>query len=637
MNCRLLPPSLPNARFSATSLLLAATLATQALAAGPSVEQALKLKPLQPGVVCDLPSAEEQAKCKIQADVSENSSGWVVLDPLGRLLRRFVDTNSDQRVDQWCYYKDGIEVYRDVDADFDGKADQYRWLGTAGTRWGLDPDEDGQIDRWKTISAEEVAEEVVAALRDHDVQRFLRLLPSTAELNALGLGDDRQEELLKRVQAARAGFEDLAKQRSLVPDSAQWLQFGANRPGIIPAGTAGSKKDLLVYDNVAAIIESDGQPAQIMLGTLVHTDDGWRLIDLPRKDAGEGLLYATYAPAAVAPFPSTGDVPETNQDVQEWLGQLEQIDQALPSADAARRATLHAQRADVLEKLARHAQTAQDRENWMRQMADLTSAAVQSGEYPDGIDRLKQWASQLASQSPNSPLVPYVRFRYLTAHYGLQLQKPNNDYAKIQEQWLKDLEAFVRQYPDAEEAPEAILQLAIAQEFAGQEDEAIRWYDRIVRDFADAPVAPKAAGAKRRLESEGKSMPLRAPSATGKMIDLNDYRGRVVVVHYWATWCEPCKEDMKTIKSLLGKYAARGFAAVGVNLDSDEATFKRYVEQNQVSWPQAYESGGLDSRLANEMGILTLPTMILIDSSGRVVRKNVHIGELEQELARLLR
>ena len=48
--------------------------------------------------------------------------------------------------------QNGIEVYRDVDANFNEKADQYRWLATAGTRWGLDPNEDGVIDSWKMIS-----------------------------------------------------------------------------------------------------------------------------------------------------------------------------------------------------------------------------------------------------------------------------------------------------------------------------------------------------------------------------------------------------------------------------------------------------------------------------------------------------
>ena len=58
-----------------------------------------------------------------------------------RDLRKFVDTNDDNVVDQWSYYKDGVEVYRDIDSNYNGKADQYRWFHTGGSRWGLDPKE----------------------------------------------------------------------------------------------------------------------------------------------------------------------------------------------------------------------------------------------------------------------------------------------------------------------------------------------------------------------------------------------------------------------------------------------------------------------------------------------------------------
>src|SRR5262245_1696443 len=138
-------------------------------AASPTVEQALKLAPIQKDVDYDVPSAAEAPKCTIKAEKLGGQTGWVVRSPGGQILREFVDTNGDNVVDRWSYFKDGIEIYRDIDENFNGKADQYRWLNTAGIRWGIDKDEDGRIDSWKTISAEEVTAEVVHALRDKDV------------------------------------------------------------------------------------------------------------------------------------------------------------------------------------------------------------------------------------------------------------------------------------------------------------------------------------------------------------------------------------------------------------------------------------------------------------------------------------
>ena len=151
--------------------LMATILASPAAAASsPSAANALKLVPVQKGVDYDRPTAKEIPKCKIAAKKLSGNVGWIVENPQGTILRRFMDTNGDNVVDQWSYYKNGLEVYRDIDANFNNKADQYRWFHTAGTRWGLDKNEDGEIDAWKVISAEEVTAEIIAALARRDAR-----------------------------------------------------------------------------------------------------------------------------------------------------------------------------------------------------------------------------------------------------------------------------------------------------------------------------------------------------------------------------------------------------------------------------------------------------------------------------------
>ena len=100
-----------------------------------------------------------------------------------------------------------------------------------------------------------------------------------------------------------------------------------------------------------------------------------------------------------------------------------------------------------------------------------------------------------------------------------------------------------------------------------------------------------------------------------------------MLVHYWATWCEPCKTDFAQLKELYAKYGKGGFTLLGVNLDNNLSEATDYLSKNRLPWSQVWEQGGLDSRLANEMGILTLPTMILVDDKGKVINRNVHITE----------
>jgi thiol-disulfide isomerase/thioredoxin len=244
----------------------------------------------------------------------------------------------------------------------------------------------------------------------------------------------------------------------------------------------------------------------------------------------------------------------------------------------------------------------------------------------------------LTGESTNKDLLAHLGFALLTSEYATSLQASDADYAKIQEKWLADLEGFVKEYPSGKDVPEAMLQLGLAQEFAGEDESALGWYNKIVSDFPSSALATKAAGAKTRLDSVGKPIQLVAPTLDGKQFDLKRYRGKLVLVHYWASWCEPCKDDITLLRRLHAEYGRKNFAVVGVNLDDDRNALEQFARDQKLPWPQLYEAGGLESRLATEMGIFTLPVgMILIDATGKVVNRQIHAGELEQELAKRIR
>lgn len=633
MRCEIYPPALLLALGLSVAIPVPA-----AWAASPSAAQALRLTPIQDEVEYDQPNAEEAARCTIKAEKDNGRTGWVVRGPDGRLLRKFVDINDDNVVDQWSYCRDGLEVYRDVDSNHNGKADQYRWLHLGGTRWGVDSNEDGKIDAWRIISAEEVAAEVIAALRDRDASRFTRLLLTEEELASLGMGEAQAAELKKKLDAAASDFRTLATQQKLISPETKFVNFGGTRPGIVPAGTAGSTRDLVVYENVAALVETGGEHQQVFVGTLVRKGNVWRVIDLPQVSgeneiAASGYFFRASLARQDEQAPPTAEGPD--EAMQKLMAQLEKLDQAIATSSGNQRELLNDKRFDLLCKLADEANEAAQRAQWTRQLADTVSAAVQTGHFENGIERLQTLEKDLAKSKADEPLLAYVQFRRLSASYSQALQAPQADYAEIQAKWLEDLEQFVKDHPGSPDGAEAMLQLAIAQEFAGNEEKAIHWYDQILKSYASSMPAHKASGAKLRLESVGKPMRLRGTTLQGSALDLSQYRGKTVLIQYWATWCEPCKVDMARLKELQAEYAKQGFVIIGVNLDNTREEVVSYVQAERIPWAQLHEPGGLESRLANEMGILTLPTMILVDPKGDVVSRNIHVTELESELRKL--
>jgi thiol-disulfide isomerase/thioredoxin len=610
-----------------------------AWAATPTAEQALKLMPVQPGVDYDRPKPEEAAKCKILAKKFDGHVGWIVEGPSGVILRKFVDTNDDNIVDQWSYYKDGLEVYRDSDSNFNGKVDQHRWFHTGGSRWGVSTHEDGTIDYWKSISAEEATAEVIAAIATTDADRFARLLLTPAELKSLGLGKSRAQSVAEKTQKATAGFKAMCAQQKAVARDAAWVQFSASRPGVVPAGTDGSTRDVRVYENAVAIVESGGKHEQVQIGTLIQVGDLWRVIDLPQiagqrqaDAASSGFFFQASLIHRNEPTGNAG-----SEAAQKLLADLENLDREAAKATTPEDQTrLVGRRADLLEQIAAAAKTPDERAQWLRQAADTISAAVQSGVFPDGPDRLKKLFEKLQKSDADKGLAAYVKFRQLTAAYALSMQAKKADYAKIQAEWLKALEQYIGDYPTAADAAEAMLQLAISQEFTGQEEDAKKWYVRIVNEFPSSPAAKKAAGAQTRLESVGKTIALTGQSPLGSPVDLAKYQGKVVLIQYWATWSGPAKADMATLKELWSKYG-RQFVVIGVNLDNNVKDLNAYLAENPLPWPQIFEEGGLDSRVANLLGILTVPTMILVDQQGKVVSRSIAIADVESEVKKLIK
>ncbi|MBI1899775.1 MAG: redoxin domain-containing protein [Planctomycetia bacterium] len=611
-----------------------------AAADGPTVDQALKLRPVQKDVDYDVPPAAAAAKATLKSEKTDLGSAWVVRDQEGQVIRQFIDTNGDGVVDMWCYFEHGVEVYRDVDTNYNGRVDQSRWLNTAGARHGLDANEDGKIDSWKSIGPEEVSQELVAALAARDSSRFARLLLSADEAKALGLGKERQADVLDRIGKAQAGFDALAAKQQGVTAKTEWLQFAALRPGVVPSGTEGSTKDLLVYENVAAIVETEGKPGSVRIGTMVSVGSTWRLIEAPLLDDNQvaegGYFFRTSAPRPADVAGDTTGGSGSEEKLQKLLTELEALDRATAAAGPAALERNLDRRLDILQQLADAAHE-KDKGQWISQLADTLSAASQAGGYTKGIERLKALSEKLEADGAADDVKAYVAFRLITADYTTSLQAPKPDFAKIHMQWLDKLKGFVEQYPKSPDAAEAMLQLAMAEEMAGQDEEAINWYRRVAKDFSGTMVADKSLGAVKRLTSLGKPLSISGTTTTGARMDLSKLKGKVVLVHYWDSTSELCQADLKIIKDLYAKFGREGLVPLGINLDSSEAQFKAYAQQNRISWLQIHDARGIDGPLATDLGVLTLPTMLLLDKSGQVVNRNIHSSELEGEITKYLK
>jgi thiol-disulfide isomerase/thioredoxin len=610
-----------------------------AVSAQVTPQQILAIKPAQKDVEIETPPADQVDKCKI--DISEDRRAWVLLGPQGQVLRRFVDTKGDGRVDRFSYYLHGLEVYRDYDTDGNDKINESRWMHTAGSRWGIDRNEDGKIDEWKRISAEEASREAVKALIAADPQALSTVLATADDLKKAGIRAEISRQILERTaNAPQKLTQNRAAAKSLTPQS-QWARFDSSMlmPNLIPAEAGKSANDLLVYENVMAIVETAGQNSFIQIGEMVLVGDAWKLTQIPapvegdRLEAEAGLLLQQTLDAAG--MAATGVSPK----VQELIKKLQDLDTAAPQAGAPAAAITkyNVDRAALLGELAAAADTSDDRSTWLRHQIEWIATATQMASYPNGTQELQRF-EKLLEAGDDQDLLAFVVFQRLLADYNVALQKAEaNDRQKVQDDWLKSLEAFARRFPQASNAPEALLQLATTHEFNGNGTEAQRWYQTIIANYAASPSANRARGALRRLTLKGQRIQLAGNALAGGALDLRSYQGKVVAVVFWATWCKPCTEDLPLLQELYRTHRPQGFEVVGVNLDVEGAPIQQYIQQYKVAWPHIHEPGALESRPAVEFGIISLPTIFLVDQKGVVVSANSSIEELKKLVPELVK
>src|SRR6059036_927370 len=105
------------------------------------------------------------------------------------------------------------------------------------------------------------------------------------------------------------------------------------------------------------------------------------------------------------------------------------------------------------------------------------------------------------------------------------------------------------------------------------------------------------------------------PTADGKTFRLSDHYGKMVFLNFWATWCEPCKEEMPAMERLWRGHKDQGFVMVGVSLDSNPKVVPPFIAQHKLTFPIALDS---KMEVANTYGVRALPTSFIVDREGRM-------------------
>ena len=124
--------------------------------------------------------------------------------------------------------------------------------------------------------------------------------------------------------------------------------------------------------------------------------------------------------------------------------------------------------------------------------------------------------------------------------------------------------------------------------------------------------------------------------ALGDKHPVSDFRGRCVVLDFFATWCGDCRKDLPEMKKLFQKYDMEGVEFIGISFDTDSEVLQNFMDKEQIHWRVLSELKKMkDAQMAQDYHIQWIPTMYLLDTEGRVALATVEINKLKFKLAQL--
>ena len=596
---------------------------------------ALQYKPSHRDVAYDKPAVADVKKCKVLLENVAGKSGFAVYSPTGQILRRYMDVNGDRYIDQWRYFNNGIEVFRDIDSDFNNKIDQSRWLNTGGTRWAIDRNEDGRVDSWRTLSAEEASRVAIFALTSNDPALMSTVLVNEADLSKLGIANEYKTILLKQVKDPKTALQKVLAKSKSIDHTTRWTRFDGAMPGIIPVDEGKASEDIAVYEGTMAIVETKGKHGFVQIGELLKVGNVWKLTQIPQPAAG-GTIQVAVGGVLMRPASQSGAT-ELTPEMTAIIGQLQQLDKNPPPADAKRDVVIRylRERRNKIVQIINFVKTSEERDTWNRQLINALASSAQAGD-SNAVTELQTLEQRFRRSATNTGLLAYTVYRRYLGDYGFALiaAKEPADQQKIQTQWMVNLKKFVKDFPKSEDTPDAIMQLAVNDEFDGKTDTAKKWYTQLTTQFGASSSGQRAKGALHRLSLVGQTLKLSGPTGGNRSVDIANYRGKIVAVIFTAKWSDQYVQDVPIIRALHQQYQEKGFEVLGVSLDSAPADIVAVSTKFRTTWSTIYQPGVFESPLAREFGILNVPTVFLIGTDGKVISNGMSIDELKAKLAK---
>ncbi len=229
-----------------------------------------------------------------------------------------------------------------------------------------------------------------------------------------------------------------------------------------------------------------------------------------------------------------------------------------------------------------------------------------------------------------------------------QVQTKLKDGKKTEAELAPELKAFddlLAKYKD--EKTDDVAQILymksmVYEQVLGNHEKSAELVKQLKQEFPDSnPVkALKQQEEAEKVQAalvEGAKFPdFAEKDVAGKPISVSNYKGKVVLVDFWATWCPPCRAELPNVLKTYENYHSKGFEIVGISLDQSEEKLTSFTKDKNMTWQQFFDGKGWGNKLAAKYGVQSIPATFLLDREGKIIGKGLRGEDLEAAVSKAL-